>query len=52
MLNVILNKETELGKRAALFACCAQIGSLFSGILQGAIYTNLNGTAGRAGWRW
>ena len=25
---------------------------MFSGILQGAIYTNLDGTSGMAGWRW
>ncbi|CAE6413867.1 unnamed protein product [Rhizoctonia solani] len=45
-------KESELGKRSALFACCAQIGSLFSGFMQGAIYTSLNGKLGKEGWQW
>ncbi|CAE6456165.1 unnamed protein product [Rhizoctonia solani] len=45
-------KESELGKRSALFACFAQIGSLFSGFMQGAIYTSLNGKLGKEGWQW
>jgi len=45
-------RHAELGKRSALFACSAQLGSLFSGILQGAIYDSLNGNGGRSGWRW
>lgn len=28
------------------------LGSMFSGYLQAAIYRNLDGVAGRAGWRW
>jgi hypothetical protein len=28
------------------------LGSMFSGYLQAAIYSGLNGAAGRAGWRW
>ncbi|KEP50422.1 putative MFS pantothenate transporter [Rhizoctonia solani 123E] len=45
-------KDSELGKRSALFACFAQIGSLFSGFMQGAIYTSLNGKLGKEGWQW
>ncbi|KAG8684106.1 hypothetical protein FRC09_015619 [Ceratobasidium sp. 395] len=45
-------KDSELGKRSALFACFAQIGSLFSGFMQGAIYSSLNGNLGKAGWQW
>ncbi|KAG8793979.1 hypothetical protein FRC12_000943 [Ceratobasidium sp. 428] len=45
-------KDSELGKRSALFACFAQVGSLFSGFMQGAIYSSLNGNLGKAGWQW
>ncbi|CAE6507290.1 unnamed protein product [Rhizoctonia solani] len=45
-------KDSELGKRSALFACFAQIGSLFSGFMQGAIYSSLNGKLGKEGWQW
>ncbi|ETS85871.1 hypothetical protein PFICI_03896 [Pestalotiopsis fici W106-1] len=42
----------ELGKRTAIFAASGVAGNMFSGILQAAIYTNLNGVRGLAGWRW
>ncbi|KAF8760833.1 Major Facilitator Superfamily [Rhizoctonia solani] len=42
-------KDSELGKRSALFACFAQIGSLFSGFMQGAIYTSLHKKLGKEG---
>ncbi|GKZ28969.1 hypothetical protein AbraIFM66950_002216 [Aspergillus brasiliensis] len=42
----------EIGKRAMIFWLAGSIGSLFSGFLQAAAYTNLNGVDGRAGWRW
>lgn len=45
-------KEAELGKRAAIFSASAQAGTLFSGVLQAALYTNLNGRGGLAGWQW
>ncbi|GAB1528487.1 hypothetical protein RhiTH_011681 [Rhizoctonia solani] len=45
-------KDSELGKRSALFACFAQIGSLFSGFMQGAIYTSLHKKLGKEGWQW
>ncbi|TVY45481.1 Pantothenate transporter [Lachnellula occidentalis] len=42
----------EIGKRAMVFWLAGSIGLLFSGFLQAAAYQNLNGVAGRAGWRW
>ncbi|KAH8810873.1 allantoate permease [Xylogone sp. PMI_703] len=42
----------EIGKRAMIFWLAGSIGQLFSGFLQAAAYTHLNGVAGRAGWRW
>ncbi|EKM59412.1 uncharacterized protein PHACADRAFT_205619 [Phanerochaete carnosa HHB-10118-sp] len=45
-------KSGELGKRSGIFTCSGLIGTLFSGILQAAVYQHLNGIAGRSGWRW
>lgn len=45
-------KPDEIGKRTAIFTSSGLAGQLFSGIMQGAIYTNLNGVSGLAGWRW
>ncbi|KAF2802358.1 allantoate permease [Mytilinidion resinicola] len=42
----------ELGKRAMVFWLAGSIGQLFSGFLQAAAYTNLNGVDGHSGWRW
>jgi hypothetical protein len=42
----------EIGKRAMIFGLAGTTGTLFSGFLQAAAYTNLNGVEGRAGWRW
>ncbi|KAJ6171089.1 hypothetical protein N7470_000156 [Penicillium chermesinum] len=42
----------EIGKRAMIFWLAGSIGQLFSGFLQAAAYTNLDGVSGRAGWRW
>ncbi|KAF2656229.1 MFS general substrate transporter [Lophiostoma macrostomum CBS 122681] len=42
----------ELGKRAMIFWLAGSIGQMFSGFLQAAAYTHLNGVHGRAGWRW
>ncbi|KAE8151429.1 major facilitator superfamily domain-containing protein [Aspergillus avenaceus] len=42
----------EIGKRAMVFWLAGHIGTLFSGFLQAAAYTNLNGVHGHAGWRW
>ncbi|EJF62835.1 MFS general substrate transporter [Dichomitus squalens LYAD-421 SS1] len=45
-------KSGELGKRSGIFTSSGLVGTLFSGILQAAVYTHLNGRAGRSGWRW
>ncbi|KAI0751515.1 MFS general substrate transporter [Daedaleopsis nitida] len=45
-------KPGELGKRSGIFTSSGLIGTLFSGLLQAAVYTNLNGLSGRSGWRW
>ncbi|KAK6084483.1 major facilitator superfamily transporter [Seiridium cupressi] len=44
--------KTELAKRIAIFHMTAPIGTAFSGYLQAAVYQNLNGVHGLAGWRW
>uniref|UniRef100_A0A0K3CAX8 BY PROTMAP: gi/647400189/emb/CDR45454.1/ RHTO0S11e00386g1_1 [Rhodosporidium toruloides] n=1 Tax=Rhodotorula toruloides TaxID=5286 RepID=A0A0K3CAX8_RHOTO len=43
---------SEIGRRAALFSASAQIASIFSGSLQSALYTNLDGACGLEGWQW
>lgn len=35
-----------------IFWLAGSIGTMFSGFLQAAAYTNLDGVNGRAGWRW
>ncbi|RAO67586.1 uncharacterized protein BHQ10_003598 [Talaromyces amestolkiae] len=45
-------KPSEIGKRAMIFWLAGSVGQLFSGFLQSAAYTNLDGVYGRAGWRW
>jgi len=42
----------EIGKRAMIFWLAGNLGTLFSGFLQAAAYTNLSGVGGHAGWRW
>ncbi|ORY76518.1 major facilitator superfamily domain-containing protein [Leucosporidium creatinivorum] len=44
--------KRELGKRTAIFACCAYAGSMFSGFMQVGIQAHMNGRYGLAGWRW
>ncbi|KAJ7727185.1 pantothenate transporter liz1 [Mycena olivaceomarginata] len=44
--------KTELAKRAAIFDLSGSVGSATAGYLQAAVYTNLDGHAGLAGWRW
>lgn len=44
--------DGEIGKRSGIFASSAQLGSLFSGVLQGAIHKNLNGYRGLQSWKW
>jgi len=45
-------KSGELGKRSGIFTSSGLVGTLFSGVLQAAVYHNLNNVAGRSGWRW
>ena len=45
-------KPSEIGKRTAIFTSSGLAGTMFSGFLQGAIYTNLEGASGLRGWRW
>ncbi|OCF32251.1 MFS transporter, ACS family, pantothenate transporter [Kwoniella heveanensis BCC8398] len=45
-------KDGELGRRSAVFTSSAQLGTLFSGVMQGGIIKNLNGKHGLAGWQW
>ncbi|KZT20783.1 MFS general substrate transporter [Neolentinus lepideus HHB14362 ss-1] len=45
-------KPSELGKRSGIFTSSGLAGTLFSGVLQAAVYQHLDGTSGRSGWRW
>ncbi|KZT53557.1 major facilitator superfamily transporter [Calocera cornea HHB12733] len=45
-------KKEELYKRAGVWFMGNSLGSMFSGYLQAAAYTNLNGVHGLSGWRW
>lgn len=45
-------KTGELGKRSGIFTSSGLIGTLFSGVLQAAVYQHLGGVSGRSGWRW
>ncbi|PGH19864.1 hypothetical protein AJ80_03781 [Polytolypa hystricis UAMH7299] len=43
---------TELAKRLAIFGVSGQAGNMFLGILQAALYKNLNGVNNLEGWQW
>ncbi|KAG8218791.1 major facilitator superfamily domain-containing protein, partial [Butyriboletus roseoflavus] len=45
-------KTSELGKRSGIFTSSGLAGTLFSGVLQAAVYQHLGGIDGRSGWRW
>ncbi|KAL2280780.1 hypothetical protein FJTKL_12292 [Diaporthe vaccinii] len=45
-------KRTELGKRTAIFACAAYVGTMISGYLQSAVLAGLDGKNGLVAWRW
>lgn len=45
-------KPDELGRRGGIFYCGQMLGTLTAGLLQAAIYENMHGFGGRAGWRW
>ena len=54
IVNLIFNWYTpkELGKRLAIFGVSGVAGNMFLGIVQAALYKNLNGVHGLAGWQW
>ena len=43
---------SELGKRACIFHASSAVAGMFSGYLQAAVYTGMNGTLGKEGWQW
>ncbi|KAH3679387.1 hypothetical protein WICMUC_001007 [Wickerhamomyces mucosus] len=43
---------SEIFVRAATWFLCSSVGTMFSGYLQSAAYTHLNGVGGLTGWRW
>ncbi|RYP66643.1 hypothetical protein DL769_005975 [Monosporascus sp. CRB-8-3] len=45
-------RSDELFKRCGVWYISSNLGSMVGGYLQAAAYTNLNGVAGMAGWRW
>ncbi|PWY96850.1 MFS general substrate transporter, partial [Testicularia cyperi] len=45
-------KESELGKRSGIFSTFAQMGSLWSGIMQGRIAQTMNGHLGLKSYQW
>ncbi|KAL6229785.1 hypothetical protein BDW75DRAFT_234930 [Aspergillus navahoensis] len=42
----------ELALRMSLYNIAQPVGAMMSGAIQGSLATNLNGSLGRAGWRW
>ena len=36
----------------SIYNIAQPVGAMLSGAMQGALSTNLNGSLGRAGWRW
>ncbi|KAI1084266.1 pantothenate transporter liz1 [Whalleya microplaca] len=42
----------ELGKRACIFQASSSAAQMFSGYLQAALYSGMNGRAGLSAWRW
>ncbi|KAJ9150242.1 Vitamin h transporter [Pleurostoma richardsiae] len=54
IVSLIFNWYTprELGKRLAIFGVSGVAGNMFLGIVQAALYRNLDGVHGLAGWQW
>ncbi|KAL3488340.1 major facilitator superfamily domain-containing protein [Aspergillus germanicus] len=42
----------ELALRMSIYNIAQPVGAMMSGAMQGALATNMDGTLGRAGWRW
>ncbi|KAI1341452.1 MFS general substrate transporter [Xylariaceae sp. FL0016] len=45
-------KRTEIGKRTAIFACAAYVGTMISGYIQSGVLASLDGRNGIEAWRW
>ncbi|KAK9465556.1 major facilitator superfamily domain-containing protein [Lipomyces arxii] len=45
-------KPEEIAKRVIIWDMSWAMASMFSGYIQAAVYTNLNGVGGYAGWQW
>lgn len=45
-------KTSELAKRSAIFTASGLMGSIFSSVMQAAIFKNMDDYRGLAGWRW
>ncbi|KAF8866302.1 MFS general substrate transporter [Acephala macrosclerotiorum] len=43
---------TELGKRSCIFQASSSAAQMFSGYLQAALYSGMNGRGGLPAWRW
>ncbi|KAF4125523.1 Major Facilitator Superfamily [Geosmithia morbida] len=54
LVNLIFNWYTpsEIGKRLAIFGVSGVAGNMFLGIVQAALYKNLDGVHGLEGWQW
>ncbi|KXJ97646.1 major facilitator superfamily domain-containing protein [Microdochium bolleyi] len=54
IVNLIFNWYTpsELGVRLAIFGVSGVAGNMFLGTLQAALYRDMNGVGGLAGWQW
>ncbi|KAI2463155.1 major facilitator superfamily domain-containing protein [Annulohypoxylon bovei var. microspora] len=54
IVSMIFNWYTprELGKRLAIFGTSGVAGNMFLGVLQAALYRNLNDVNGLEGWQW
>lgn len=45
-------KKSELARRSSLFVISGVLGQMFSGYLQSALYSGMEGKGGIAAWRW
>lgn len=45
-------RKSELARRSALFVISGVLGQMFSGYLQSALYSGMEGRGGMSAWRW
>ncbi|CAJ2510610.1 Uu.00g062350.m01.CDS01 [Anthostomella pinea] len=45
-------RKSEIARRSALFVISGVLGQMFSGYLQSALYSGMNGRGGLSAWRW